>query len=283
VTGTIRIAVRRAAERLAIAGIDGARRDAELLLLHVLDRDAGWLFGREDEALPDEQVDRFGQLIDRRLRREPVSHLLGRRGFWTHEFEVSGDVLDPRPDTEAVIETVLAAVADRAAPLRLLDLGTGSGCLALTLLGELPNARAVAVDRSPAALGVAARNAARLGFAARVSFVESDWGAAAEGPFDIVVGNPPYIRSADIAGLMPEVSRHEPHLALDGGTDGLDAYRRIAQDLPRLMADGALAAFEVGAGQADAVAALLRAAGIPEVRRSLDLGGVERCLWGFST
>lgn len=279
--GTIRGTIRRGAERLAVAGIQTARRDAELLLLHVLGRNSAWLFGREDEPLDEQEQAGFDRLIERRLTREPVSHLLGLRGFWTHEFEVSRDVLDPRPDTETLIEAVLEVVTERAAPMRLLDLGTGSGCIALTLLGELPAAQAVAVDLSPNALAVAGRNALRLGYSDRIEFVESDWATAVSGPFDIVVANPPYIRSGDIAGLMPEVARHEPHLALDGGADGLVAYRSIVADLSRLVRPGALVAMEVGAGQAAAVSALLDGAGVSPVRRRADLGGVDRCLWGL--
>ena len=177
-----------------------------------------------------------------------------------------------------LIEAVLAQVSDRHAKLRLLELGVGSGCLLLTLLAELPNAKGLGVDISPAALAVAKENARMLGLADRCQLIEGDWLQAVSGRYDIIISNPPYIPSADIGGLEPEVSRYEPILALDGGTDGLEFYRRLARDIDRVLAPGGLAALEVGAGQAAEVAALLKSSGLQGLESRCDLAGIERCL-----
>ncbi|MBL8587805.1 MAG: HemK family protein methyltransferase, partial [Methylobacteriaceae bacterium] len=187
------------------------------------------------------------------------------------------DVLDPRPDTETLVEAALAALGPRRGePLRLVDFGTGSGAVAAALLAELPAAFAVALDRAPAAARLARDNLRRNGLADRAAVLVGDWDAALAGGFDLVVSNPPYIPAGDIAGLAPEVRLHDPRLALDGGPDGLDAYRRLAPAAARLLAPGGLVLFEVGAGQAPAVAALLAAAGLSPAAPARDLAGRER-------
>jgi len=262
------------AAKLRAAGIDEARREARLLLSHCTGVPAEQLFAHPETAVAAAAAARFEAVLERRAAREPVSHILGKREFWGLPFTVSGAVLDPRPDSE----TVVALALDLIAPRRILDLGTGSGCLLCALLHELPGASGVGIDRSAEALRVAAGNAAALGLGDRAKFVLSDWGAAIDERFELIVSNPPYIPAAEIAALAPEVAAHEPRAALDGGADGLDAYRAIAAQLPRLLTNEGRAVFEIGAGQEAAVAAILAAAGFAVVEARADLGGHVRAL-----
>lgn len=252
--------------------------DARLLLAAALAAPRLALALAPERPLCAAEAARFEAFLARRAAGEPVSRILGRREFWSLEFEVDSSVLDPRPDTETVVEAALAATANRAAPLEILDLGCGSGCILLALLSELPNAFGLGLDRSPAALATARRNARRLGFAARCRFLAADWAAPLAGAFDLAVSNPPYVPSGEIEGLAPEVSRHDPRAALDGGADGLDAYRALAAALPRLLRSGGLAVLEIGATQASAAADLLTAAGLRVVETRRDLAGRDRCL-----
>jgi release factor glutamine methyltransferase len=280
---------RRAVASLTAAGIDNARLDARLLMRHAAGLAPEQLLADPDRALSDEEERRFLELVDRRAAREPLSHILGHREFWSLDFEVSSAVLDPRPDSETLIEAVLAHVTAsgprNGADLSILDLGTGSGCLLLTLLHELPQAIGTGVDISPEALAVATSNAERLGLTSRARFVESDWTDALSQKFDVIVSNPPYIRHADIAHLAAEVRDHEPALALDGGPNGLDAYRRIVPALGHLFGGDSgrpgLAAFEVGEGQAGDVSNLLLENGFSDVKKHRDLAGIERCVSGL--
>ncbi|MGQ9366586.1 peptide chain release factor N(5)-glutamine methyltransferase [Azospirillum sp. ST 5-10] len=273
--------LRRAAEaRLRAAGVDTPELDARLLAEHALGLDRGALFARAGEPVPDEDAARLLALVERRAAREPVSRILGSRGFWTLDLALDAATLDPRPDTETVVEAALDAVADRAAALRVLDLGTGTGCILLALLAELPNATGLGIDLSAAAVATAAANAAANGLAGRAAFRTGNWGEGLAERFDLVVSNPPYIPSRDIASLEPEVRIFDPLRALDGGDDGLDAYRAIAAQLPGLLAPGGTAALEVGAGQAADVAALLARHGLEPSGVFRDLGGIERCVRG---
>lgn len=258
------------------AGIEEARIEARLLLGHVLGRKPLALPLDAHAAVSAEDAARFRALVARRAAREPSAHLTGTRGFWTLDLAVTPDVLIPRPDTETIVACALDYVTDRNAVHRVLDLGTGSGAILLALLSEMPRAYGVGLDRSAAALAVARRNAETCGLAVRAGFVRGDWADAIEGRFDIVASNPPYIDRATISTLEPEVVRHEPRAALDGGEDGLDAYRAILPDLPRLLAPGGIAVLELGFGQAESVASLARAAGLAEVELRQDLGGVPR-------
>ncbi len=233
-----------------------------------------------DTVLAPEAEARFAALLARRAARQPIAQILGRREFWSLTFRVTPDVLDPRPDSETLVTAVLERVADRKANLRLLDFGTGSGCLLLSLLHELPEAQGLGIDQSEAALAVARGNAASLGLEARATFQLGDWGSGLAGTFDIVISNPPYIESGTIAALAPEVARHEPLSALDGGADGLEAYRRLIPDAARLLAPDGLVALEIGQGQEAAVAALLERAGFGAVAMAADLGGTIRVLLG---
>jgi release factor glutamine methyltransferase len=270
--------INEAATRLAGVGIYTAHYDARLMVAEVLGIEMRRLPASHHAELSGDESAWLAAMLERRLAREPMSHILGRRGFWTLEFQVTADTLDPRPDTETLIEAVLDAVEDRGRPRTLLDLGTGTGCILLTLLSEMGHSTGLGIDASLAALAVAGRNAETLGLAARAEFRQGNWGDGLNGGFDIIVSNPPYIPDGDIDGLEPEVARYEPRSALAGGPDGLDCYRELIPHMARLLAPGGVAALEVGAGQAQDVVALLAIAGLPGASVLRDLGGVERCL-----
>ncbi len=276
--GTIGFFLCQAGQRLRGAAIEAPRLEARRLLAHVLGTSEEALLRDPRAAVPADKAAHFAALLARRVVHEPFAYLTGRVGFWTLDLEVSPATLIPRADSESLIEAALEACPDKGAALRVLDLGTGTGALLLAVLSELPSASGVGIDLKPEAAALAARNAARLGLAGRACFLAGDWAAALTGRFDLVLCNPPYIECAAIAGLMPEVGRHEPASALDGGTDGLAAYRPIIADLPRLLAPRGVAVLELGQGQQAAVEALARAAGLtPEACRA-DLGGVPRAL-----
>ena len=276
--GTIGFFLCQAGQRLRGAAIETPRLEARRLLAHVLNKSEEALLRDPRAPVPTDQAQQFAALLARRIAHEPFAYLTGRVGFWTLDLEVSPATLIPRADSESLVEAALEACTDKRAPLSLLDLGTGSGALLLAVLSELPAASGVGVDLKPEAAALAARNATRLGLADRARFLAGDWAAALAGRFDLILCNPPYIETAVIAGLMPEVARHEPASALDGGADGLSAYRRIIADLPRLLVPRGVAVLELGAGQQAAVAALAKVAGLtPEACRA-DLGGVPRAL-----
>lgn len=270
-------AVLAVAARLRAAGIDSDRLDARLLVAHVLDVPSHRVVTHGEAVLDTAAAERLETLTRRRETREPMSHLLGGREFWSLPFRVTEATLTPRPDSEAVVEAALAHV-DRAAPLRVLDIGTGTGCLLLALLSELPHASGIGTDVSAAALAVARDNAQVLKNANRARFVETAWAEGIDGPFDLIVSNPPYIASSEIAGLEPEVARYEPPAALDGGGDGLDAYRALCGHLPSLLAPNGTAVFEIGAGQEDEVRQIAAAGGLRFVEWRCDLGGRPRAL-----
>ena len=268
----------RAAALLGAAGVEQPRRDARLLLAEALGGRPELVTGYPERLLDPGQASRFRALVGRRAAREPVSRILGRREFWSLDLCIGADVLDPRPESETVVEAVLGRIGDREAPVRILDLGTGSGCLLLALLSELPRARGLGVDISPAALAIARENARRLGLSPRTAFRPGNWAQGLTGSWQVIVSNPPYIMDHEIAGLAPEVARYDPRLALSGGADGLAAYRSLAPQVARLLASNGILALEVGAGQAGEVGRLLGAAGLTGVACMRDLGGVERCV-----
>ncbi|MGF1593298.1 MAG: peptide chain release factor N(5)-glutamine methyltransferase [Kiloniellaceae bacterium] len=278
---TLAEAVAAAVDRLAAAGVEAARRDARLLACRLLGGGPELLLTQPDRALTRDEAARIEAAVARRAAREPVSRILGEREFWSLPFALSAATLDPRPDSETLVEAVLAETGDHGAALRILDLGTGSGCLLLALLSELPRATGCGIDVSAEAVAVAGDNAARLGLAARARFVVHSWTEGldlAEGLWDVVIGNPPYIASDEIAGLEPEVAGFDPPAALDGGRDGLEAYRALIAPAAAALRPGGLIALEIGRGQAGAVERLLAAGGLQPLRRVLDLSGVERCL-----
>lgn len=255
-----------------------ARREARLLLAAVLEVDPLDLLSRPERRVDEDHARDFRDLVARRTAGAPVSRLLGHREFWGLSFALSPDTLDPRPDTETLVRAVLDTIPDRAAPVSLLDLGTGSGCILLSLLSELPNARGLGLDLAPGAVETARANAASLGLQGRVDFVRADWaecGWRGES-FDRIVSNPPYVESAVIETLAPEVARHDPRLALDGGADGLAAYRTLTEVIGVCLAPGGRAMLEIGAGQAEAVADLFSPAFNATI--SLDLAGIGRCV-----
>jgi release factor glutamine methyltransferase len=275
---TIGDAVADASARLAARGIDSPRRDARLLVALAAGMDDAVVLGYPERSLDDEAARRFACLVERRLRGEPVSRLAGRREFWSHGFALSPETLDPRPDSETLVEAALELVADRQARLGILDLGTGTGCLLLSLLAELPCAWGIGVDIVPGAAAIARRNAAEMGLESRAFFVVGDWSGTLSGRFDLVVANPPYVASGEIAGLAPEVALFEPRTALDGGADGLDAYRALAPQIAQHLAPGGYACVEVGTGQGDFVAEIFCRAGLDLVGRRYDIANRERCL-----
>ena len=253
---------------------DTPRLDARLLLAHALGLNRNDLI-RDPARAIDDGV--YRTLLARRLAREPLALIVGRREFWSLEFQVSPVTLVPRPDSETLIEAALAAFAGKPAPARVLDLGTGTGCLLLALLSEFPSAFGIGLDRGPAAAALAKANAAHLGMASRAAFLAGDWAAPLAGRFDLIVSNPPYIPSADIPLLMPEVAGHEPRSALDGGTDGYDAYRAIIADLNNRLAPGGIAVLELGQGQAISVVDIALESGLTATLR-LDLAEIPRAI-----
>jgi release factor glutamine methyltransferase len=270
-----------AQKRLKAAGVDSPSIDARLLLEAAADVTRTDVITDPYRELTPEQAARLEDYVERRSRREPVSRILGRKGFWTLMLKVSPDVLTPRPDTERLVDIALEAFAERQA-FSLLDLGVGSGALLLAILAERPAAKGLGVDISEAAIAVARDNAANLGLIDRASFLRSDWTAGLpDAGFDLVVSNPPYIRTAEIETLDPEVKTHEPMLALDGGPDGLDAYRRLAPEILRVLKPQGVFVVETGWDQAKDVLSLFQAAGGEGLRIVRDLGDRERVVTGF--
>jgi len=260
-----------ATTRLADAGIDNPRAEARLLLAHVMGISRDQTLTAQPTA---EQAQGFAAVVERRAAHEPFAYITGRREFWSLDLEVGPGVLVPRPDTETLIEEALRVVPDRNAPLRIADLGTGSGAILIAALQEFPKAQGIGFESSPLAFRYASANAARL-IGDRAQIRLADW-ASAEGPFDLIFSNPPYIASGMIESLMPDVAAFEPHAALDGGPDGLAAYRELGELLPELLAQGGHALLEIGLGQAQSMASLFPGLEMPRI--APDLSGVPRCV-----
>jgi len=273
---------RRALARMfAAAGLDTPALDARVIVGRALALDHAALAGAAERALDAQERERIAAMAARRLAREPVARLLGRKEFWGLPLKVNAETLLPRPETETVVEAALTAVDcddRRWRALRIADLGTGSGALLLALLSELPNAFGVGTDISFAALRCARDNAAALGLSGRASFVACDYGRALRGPVDILVSNPPYVARADIAGLQAEVRDFDPRRALDGGPDGLDGYRAIASHAARLLAPDGILVLELGHGQLGPVTSIFTPAGLAPVAPRYDLAGIARAL-----
>lgn len=279
---SIEAARRMLTTRLAEAGIDSAALEARTLTGAVMGLDLTGLIAQGLQQLDEDDAARLDAFAQRRLAGEPLARILGTKEFWGLPLKLSADTLVPRADTETVVEAalgVLRAEGRTQESLRIADLGTGSGAILLALLTELPAATGVGTDLSPAALCTARTNSQGVGLAARARFLVSDYADDLSAPCDLIVSNPPYIRSADIATLAPEVRDHDPHLALDGGSDGLDAYRRIAPQAATLLTDGGLLVLEIGQGQDGAVSRLVTTAGLTVMGPAkADLAGVGRAI-----
>lgn len=265
-----------AAGELSRAGIESPEQDIALLLKWVLDCDALALWQRE--TLTESEELSFKEALERRRQREPLAFITGKQGFWTLDFEVSPATLIPRGDSEALIEALLDVRPERQAVRRLLDLGTGTGCLLLSALSEYKGATGLGVDIDPDAVLLAKRNAVLNGLEGRVDFMVSCWTEQVKGRFDVILSNPPYIEHDVIAGLMPEVTLYEPHRALDGGTDGLEAYRLLCALLPDYLEDTGCIIFELGQGQEEAVTEIAARHGLKKRLCKTDLGGITRAL-----
>jgi release factor glutamine methyltransferase len=278
---TVDEARRTLAARFKSAGIDSAELDARLLVGAVLQLDLTGLIISASRLVTDAEASRIESFALRRLSGEPVARILGHKEFWGLPLKLSAETLVPRPDTETVVELALESVRESAKPLRIADLGTGTGAILLALLHESPDAFGVGTDISLQALATARQNAGELGLGARARFVACDYAAALAGPFDLIVSNPPYIASAEIPGLATEVRDHDPLRALDGGADGLDAYRALIPQAASLLVPGGALVVEGGQGQNGPIEALMRAAGLAVGNPAkADLGGIPRALAG---
>ncbi len=271
-------ALRELRRTLSDAGFETAALDARLLLLEALGISATDLITGPDIPLTREQAETLAAFVQRRLNHEPVARIIGEREFWGLPFRLSPETLVPRPDTETLVETTLDLLPDRQAPLRMVDFGTGSGCILVALLHELPNANGLGVDLSFGALVTARANANGNRVGNRCHFVLSRWADAVSGPFDLIVSNPPYIASGVIPTLDEEVREHDPRLALDGGPDGLEPYRILLAEAERLLAPGGLLAVEIGYDQAEALSGLAKLRGLEILRIAHDLSGNPRCI-----
>ena len=269
-----------ARSRLDAAGVPGPVIDARVLVEAACGVTRADIVGDPYREIGPEEAARLDDYLERRIRREPVSHILGRRGFWNIMLGVTPGVLTPRPETEVIVDHALRLFPE-GRPLRILDLGVGSGAILLAILAERPAARGLGVDVSEEALAVARENAANLGLAGRVALLRGDWTAGlADADFDLVVSNPPYIATGVIETLDPEVRVYEPRLALDGGADGLDAYRRLAPEILRVLKPGGRFLVEIGYDQRAAVETLFREAGAVEVETLQDLSTHDRVVAG---
>lgn len=265
-----------ATARLRAAGIESPQREARLLAAHAADTDLAGLL--RIDMLPPAAHATFMRILQRRLHHEPMAYIIGHTGFWSLDMAVSPATLIPRADTETLVEAVLDHLPDRNAPLRVLDIGTGTGCLLLAVLAEYPQATGIGTDLNPDAARLATRNAARNALSTRCDMLCCNWADGIAGPFDLILSNPPYIPHADLNGLMPEVVRHEPARALDGGADGLVAYRALVTTVHDLLAPDGIGVLELGIGQDHSVPALMRAGGLRVLEIRPDLGGIGRAL-----
>ncbi|RVV98929.1 peptide chain release factor N(5)-glutamine methyltransferase [Mesobaculum littorinae] len=263
--------LRAGAARLEHAGVPGAARDARALLAHSLGLAPDRLSLMHADPVPEDAARRFDAALAARVAGRPVSRILGRRAFWRHEFRVTDAVLDPRPETETLVARALDAPVER-----VLDLGTGSGCILLSVLADRPQATGLGTDLSDAALSVARDNAKRLGLDTRASFLCADWFAGVTGRFDTILSNPPYIAAQEMPGLAPEVRDHDPRGALTPGGDGLEPYRLIAAGASAHLSPGGRLLVEIGATQGAEVAAIFGAAGLLQVTVYPDLDGRDR-------
>ncbi len=276
--GTIGGAVNDLTAQFAAAGLDTPRLDARLLVGAAVGLEPSLLFARTDVALAPEHVTRIASHAARRLRREPVSRILGRREFWGLEFGLNAATLDPRPDTETLVSSVVGLRETYPGPRRILDLGTGTGCILIAILTEWKDASGIGVDIAPEAVAAARQNAERLGLTGRAAFRENNWADGIDEEFDLIVSNPPYIAQHEAASLAPDVALYDPPAALFAGADGLAAYRALIPAAKPRLAPGGRLLLEIGATQAEAVENLLQGSGFDPESRISDLGGKTRVL-----
>jgi len=268
----------QATDKLKDAGIESASLDTKLLAGHILRLDRAQLLSQSQRLLSDAELSSLQGLIARRATHESVARIIGKREFWGLDFGINDSTLEPRPDSETVIEAVLAA---RRHAHRILDLGTGTGCLLLALLSEIGEATGLGIDINLRAVEQAVQNAMALNLHDRAAFQRSDWLGSVEGTFDIIVSNPPYIPASHIEALMPEVVDHDPILALNGGEDGLAPYRHLIPQLAKFLNPGGLVAFEIGQGQSQQVMSFFKQSGFSGIQSHMDLGGIERCITAY--
>ena len=270
-------AMEKAKNLLQLAGIHEPQREARLLLSYVTGLPMSRIFTNPDTELNSVEHKAFDGLVSRRLNHEPISHLLGTREFWSLNFLVGAQVLDPRPASETLVETAFKYFNDQNASFSVLDLGTGSGCLVLSVLSERPHAGGLGIDVSSAALGIARQNAILQSLSERVSFKYGDWAKNLYGEFDLILCNPPYIAAHEMNNLASGIINFEPSISLFGGVDGLSAYRKLSDDIAKLLSPKGIAIIECGQGQSESVNQILKKAGLTQIDTNKDISGITRC------
>ena len=275
---TIKSLLEQSKQALQEVGITSYSLDADLLMSHVLNISREEIFCYPMREISRTEEQEFNALIKRRALREPISHILGKHEFWGREFKVTEDTLDPRPDSESLIENILEIYKDKTPPQNILDFGTGTGCLLLTLLCEFKEANGVGIDIKKSTISVAKENSLKLGLAKRSCFVVSNWGKSVKGKYDLIISNPPYIKHSDIDGLEPEVSKYEPRQALDGGNTGLECYIELAPQMFDLLSEGGFAVLEHGIGQETEIRKILEDNNFSFINYKQDLAGINRCI-----
>ena len=277
-TTSVKVILEWAKEKLLGAQIESPILDARLLLGFALGTPHERFYGSEDKILTKSQADNYTKIIERRCKREPVSRIIGTRGFWNLMLRINLSSLDPRPDSEILIESILNTFPDKTANLKFIDFGTGTGCLLLSVLNEFPNSSGVGVDISKECIKLARENAALNGLSRRALFIESDWGREVTDKFDIIIANPPYIQSETISTLDPEVKNFDPYIALNGGQDGLCCYRVLAPQFVEFLKKGGLVFLEIGYNQMESVSNIMEHSGLKCLHINKDLGNRDRCL-----
>ena len=277
-TTSVKVILEWAKEKLLRAQIESPILDARLLLGFALGTPQERFYGSENKILTKSQTDNFIKIIERRCKREPVSRIIGTRSFWNLTLRINLSSLDPRPDSEILMESILRTFTDKAANLKFIDFGTGTGCLLLSALNEFPNSSGVGVDISKECVKLAQENAALNGLSQRALFIESDWAREVTDKFDIIIANPPYIQSDTISTLDPEVKNFDPHIALNGGQDGLSCYRKLAPQFVEVLKKGGLVFLEIGYDQRESVSNIMEHSGLKCLHINQDLGNRDRCL-----
>lgn len=277
---TIKTLLSTAKQRLREAGIETDVLDATILLQKALNISRETLIKEPEKSVPNEVVVQFREMLARRINHEPIAYIVGKKEFYGRDFEVTSATLIPRPDSEVLIDAILKHLPkEEKIPIRVIDLGTGSGCLLLTILAEIEGSSGVGVDISPEAILVAQKNAQKLGLAKRVEFRINDWRTdEIRDGFDVVISNPPYIKKNDISGLHPNVYYYEPHTALDGGLDGLECYRQLARVIAQILKPSGMVFLECGLGQHQDVVEIFNQQKFKLVSFEKDLAGINRCI-----